>query len=148
MIDVDGTRFLYMLLVALDANLKLKNCMRPNEKPDPPLGPGLGYFVPRPRFLEKLCASILSSNVSILLPFPMSLVWYEAGLRCAYVRSTPLPSLFPTPGLKLRLLALAQLSSCELACQTGSAHCNLMSSSGSLKPSGILALRSANRIFH
>jgi hypothetical protein len=34
-----------MLLLALDANFKLKNRMRPNEIDDPPLGPGWGYFV-------------------------------------------------------------------------------------------------------
>ncbi|KAJ7441683.1 hypothetical protein B0H11DRAFT_1932864, partial [Mycena galericulata] len=33
-------RFLYMLLLAVDANFKLKNRMRPNEIDDPPLGPG------------------------------------------------------------------------------------------------------------
>ncbi|KAJ7159135.1 hypothetical protein C8R43DRAFT_1124767 [Mycena crocata] len=36
-------RFLYMLLVALDANLK--NRLRANECHDPPLGPGWGAFV-------------------------------------------------------------------------------------------------------
>ncbi|CAK5267983.1 unnamed protein product [Mycena citricolor] len=38
-------RFIYMLLLALDANFRLKNRLRANEIDDPPLGPGLGYWV-------------------------------------------------------------------------------------------------------
>jgi hypothetical protein len=34
-----------MLIIALDANFKLKNRMRANAKVDPPLGPGWEYFV-------------------------------------------------------------------------------------------------------
>ncbi|KAJ7704630.1 hypothetical protein B0H14DRAFT_2416236 [Mycena olivaceomarginata] len=47
-------RFLYMLLVALDANFKLKNRMRQNERPDPSLGPGLGYFVDSAKYRRHL----------------------------------------------------------------------------------------------
>ncbi|KAJ7901379.1 hypothetical protein B0H13DRAFT_2515755 [Mycena leptocephala] len=44
--DVDPKlRFLYMLLVAVDANFRLKNRMRANEIEDPSLGPGWGYWV-------------------------------------------------------------------------------------------------------
>ncbi|KAF7294445.1 CxC2 domain-containing protein [Mycena kentingensis (nom. inval.)] len=38
-------QFLYMLLIAADANFRLKNRVRPNEKNDPPYGPGLAYWV-------------------------------------------------------------------------------------------------------
>ncbi|KAJ7784907.1 hypothetical protein DFH07DRAFT_763520 [Mycena maculata] len=38
-------RFLYMLLIAVDTNFKLKNRMRANEVDDPPLGPGWSYWV-------------------------------------------------------------------------------------------------------
>ncbi|KAJ7093757.1 hypothetical protein C8R44DRAFT_890661 [Mycena epipterygia] len=44
--DVDPQfRFLYMLLLAVDANFKLKNRMRANQINDPSLGPGWSYFV-------------------------------------------------------------------------------------------------------
>jgi hypothetical protein len=43
-----------MLLVTLDANFKLKNCMRANEHPDPPLGPGLGYFAEPEKYQRHL----------------------------------------------------------------------------------------------
>ncbi|KAJ7112012.1 hypothetical protein C8R43DRAFT_1138947 [Mycena crocata] len=49
-------QFLYMLLLAVDANFRLKNRMRTNEIDDPPLGPGWGYWVnPRKykRFIKK-----------------------------------------------------------------------------------------------
>ncbi|KAJ7139369.1 hypothetical protein C8R44DRAFT_604986 [Mycena epipterygia] len=38
-------QFLYMLLLAMDANFRLKNWMRTNEIDDPSLGPGWGYWV-------------------------------------------------------------------------------------------------------
>ncbi|KAJ7652310.1 hypothetical protein B0H17DRAFT_1214975 [Mycena rosella] len=38
-------KFLYMLLLAVDANFRLKNRMRVNEIDDPSLGPGWGYWV-------------------------------------------------------------------------------------------------------
>ncbi|KAJ7076255.1 hypothetical protein B0H15DRAFT_790828 [Mycena belliarum] len=38
-------QFLYMLLLAVDANFRLKNCMRANGIDDPSLGPGWGYWV-------------------------------------------------------------------------------------------------------
>ncbi|KAJ7493142.1 hypothetical protein B0H11DRAFT_1911569 [Mycena galericulata] len=49
--DVDPKyKFLYMLLLAVDANFKLKNRMRPNEIDDPPLGPGWSYWVEQLRY--------------------------------------------------------------------------------------------------
>ncbi|KAJ7890043.1 hypothetical protein B0H13DRAFT_2341227 [Mycena leptocephala] len=47
-------RFLYMLLLALDANFRLKNRLRANEHEDPSLGPGLGYFVAQGAYKEHL----------------------------------------------------------------------------------------------
>ncbi|KAJ6558636.1 hypothetical protein DFH09DRAFT_1248185 [Mycena vulgaris] len=53
--DVDPRyRFLYMLLLALDANFKLKNRLRANERYDPPLGPGWGAFVEPEGYKEHL----------------------------------------------------------------------------------------------
>ncbi|KAJ7086320.1 hypothetical protein C8R43DRAFT_965128, partial [Mycena crocata] len=39
------SRYLYMLILAMDANFRLKNRMRPNEIDDPSLGPGWGYWI-------------------------------------------------------------------------------------------------------
>ncbi|KAJ7627924.1 hypothetical protein DFH06DRAFT_1338758 [Mycena polygramma] len=47
-------RFLYMLLLAVDANFKLKNRMRPNEIDDPSLGPGWGYWVEPKRYRKHI----------------------------------------------------------------------------------------------
>ncbi|KAF7293092.1 CxC2 domain-containing protein [Mycena indigotica] len=38
-------QFLYMLILAMDANFRLKNRIRANEINDPPLGPGWAYWV-------------------------------------------------------------------------------------------------------
>lgn len=52
-----------MLLVALDANFKLKNRMRPNEHPDPPLGPGWGYFVQQAKYRKVLKNYVAEKDV-------------------------------------------------------------------------------------
>ncbi|KAJ7266199.1 hypothetical protein C8J57DRAFT_1229595 [Mycena rebaudengoi] len=61
-------KFLFMLLLALDTNFKLKNRMRPNEIDDLPLGPGWGYFI-------TTCiafAALLQKDT-----------WVTKGLRCS-----------------------------------------------------------------
>ncbi|KAF7358760.1 CxC2 domain-containing protein [Mycena sanguinolenta] len=68
--DVDKKfRFLYMLLVALDANFKLKNQMRKNEHPDPPLGPGLGYFVEPSKYKMHLQKYVPEKDISTCIAF-------------------------------------------------------------------------------
>ncbi|KAJ7178517.1 hypothetical protein C8R43DRAFT_871571 [Mycena crocata] len=62
-------QFLYMMLVALDANFKLKNRMRPNEHPDPPLGPGYGYFVEPDEYREHLRTYIPERDISTCIAF-------------------------------------------------------------------------------
>ncbi|KAJ7496076.1 hypothetical protein B0H11DRAFT_1716264 [Mycena galericulata] len=47
-------RFLFMLILALDANFKLKNRLRANERYDPSLGPGWGAFVEPTAYKEHL----------------------------------------------------------------------------------------------
>ncbi|KAJ7859224.1 hypothetical protein B0H14DRAFT_3631010 [Mycena olivaceomarginata] len=64
-----GETFLYMLLVALDANFKLKNCMRPNEHPDPPLGPSWGYFVQASKYRKVLKNYVAEKDVSTCITF-------------------------------------------------------------------------------
>ncbi|KAJ7799721.1 hypothetical protein B0H14DRAFT_3491392 [Mycena olivaceomarginata] len=62
-------RFLYMLLVALDANFKLKNRMRQNERPDPSLGPGLGYFVDSAKYRRHLRKYVPEKDISTCIAF-------------------------------------------------------------------------------
>ncbi|KAJ7144883.1 hypothetical protein C8R43DRAFT_891041 [Mycena crocata] len=62
-------QFLYMLLVALDANFKLKNRMRVNEHPDPPLGPGTGYFVEPKCYRNHLQHYIPEKDISSCIAF-------------------------------------------------------------------------------
>ncbi|KAJ7858228.1 hypothetical protein B0H14DRAFT_3085090 [Mycena olivaceomarginata] len=62
-------QFLYMLLVALDANFKLKNRMRLNEKPDPPLGPGLGYFAHPDKYRRHLKNYVAKKDISTCIAF-------------------------------------------------------------------------------
>ncbi|KAJ6609453.1 hypothetical protein B0H10DRAFT_1813813, partial [Mycena sp. CBHHK59/15] len=59
-------KFLYMLIVALDANFRLKNRMRPNEHPDPSLGPGWGYFVEPESYREHLKNYVAEKDVRTL----------------------------------------------------------------------------------
>ncbi|KAJ7657038.1 hypothetical protein B0H17DRAFT_955804 [Mycena rosella] len=47
-------QFLYMLMLAVDANFRLKNRMRANELDDPSLGPGLGYWVEPKEYKDHL----------------------------------------------------------------------------------------------
>ncbi|KAJ6567629.1 hypothetical protein DFH09DRAFT_1247212 [Mycena vulgaris] len=61
--------FLYMLLVAVDANFKLKNRMRANEHPDPPLGPGWGYFVNPDDYRKHLKNYIPEKDISSCIAF-------------------------------------------------------------------------------
>ncbi|KAJ7456326.1 hypothetical protein B0H11DRAFT_1739440 [Mycena galericulata] len=62
-------QFLYMLLVALDANFKLKNRMRANERPDPSLGPGWGYFVEPARYRKHLKNYVPEKDISTCIAF-------------------------------------------------------------------------------
>ncbi|KAJ7470067.1 hypothetical protein B0H11DRAFT_1730986 [Mycena galericulata] len=68
--DVDAKfRFLYMLLLALDANFRLKNRLRANERQDPSLGSGLGYFVESGPYKEHLRHYVAEKDVSSCIAF-------------------------------------------------------------------------------
>ncbi|KAJ7436521.1 hypothetical protein B0H11DRAFT_1754802 [Mycena galericulata] len=68
--DVDAKyRFLYMLLLALDANFRLKNRLRANERQDPSLGSGLGYFVDSGPYKEHLRHYVAEKDVSSCIAF-------------------------------------------------------------------------------
>ncbi|KAJ7105451.1 hypothetical protein C8R43DRAFT_1140778 [Mycena crocata] len=62
-------RFLYMLLLAVDANFKLKNRMRPNEIDDPSLGPGLGYWVEPRRYRKHIRKYTAEKDISTCIAF-------------------------------------------------------------------------------
>jgi hypothetical protein len=50
----------------MDANFKLKNRIRLNERDDPSLGPGWGAFVEPTRYREHLKKYVAESDVSLL----------------------------------------------------------------------------------
>ncbi|KAJ7178324.1 hypothetical protein C8R43DRAFT_871505 [Mycena crocata] len=62
-------RFLYMLLLAVDANFKLKNRMRTNEIDDPSLGPGWGYWVEPRRYRKHLKKYVAEKDISTCIAF-------------------------------------------------------------------------------
>ncbi|KAJ7429112.1 hypothetical protein B0H11DRAFT_2266968 [Mycena galericulata] len=68
--DVDPKyRFLFMLMVALDANFKLKNRLRANERYDPPLGPGWGAFVEPTQYRDHLKNYVGETDISTCIAF-------------------------------------------------------------------------------
>ncbi|KAJ7226774.1 hypothetical protein GGX14DRAFT_347841 [Mycena pura] len=62
-------RFLYMLLLAMDANFKLKNRLRANEHEDPPLGAGWGHLVDEGPYKEHLRSYVAEKDVSTCIAF-------------------------------------------------------------------------------
>ncbi|KAJ7264739.1 hypothetical protein C8J57DRAFT_1450655 [Mycena rebaudengoi] len=87
--DVDPKyKFLYMLLLAMDANFKLKNRMRPNEIDDPPLGPGWGYFVEPESYRRHLKTYVPEKDITTCIAFAALLqkdTRMTTGLRCSGV---------------------------------------------------------------
>ncbi|KAJ7184054.1 hypothetical protein C8R46DRAFT_883697 [Mycena filopes] len=68
--DVDVKyRFLYMLILALDINFKLKNRIRANERHDPSLGPGWGAFVEPMAYKEHLRNYVGETDISTCIAF-------------------------------------------------------------------------------
>ncbi|KAJ7480228.1 hypothetical protein B0H11DRAFT_1724998 [Mycena galericulata] len=61
--------FLYMLLLAVDANFKLKNRMRANEIDDPSLGPGWSYWVEPQRYKRHLKKYVAEKDMSTCIAF-------------------------------------------------------------------------------
>ncbi|KAJ7431644.1 hypothetical protein B0H11DRAFT_2261644 [Mycena galericulata] len=87
--DVDPRyQFLYMLILALDANFKLKNRIRANAHDDPPLGPGREYFVDPVAYREHLKNYVPEKDISSCIAFAALLqkeTRSTAGLRCTGV---------------------------------------------------------------
>ncbi|KAJ7050759.1 hypothetical protein C8F01DRAFT_1000163 [Mycena amicta] len=61
--------FLYSLILALDANFRLKNRIRANERPDPSLGSGLSYFVELDAYKEHLRHYVAEEDISTCIAF-------------------------------------------------------------------------------
>ncbi|KAF7368255.1 CxC2 domain-containing protein [Mycena venus] len=62
-------RFLYMLILAMDANFRLKNRLRVNEHDDPSFGSGLGYLVEEGPYKEHLRGYVGEPDVSTCIVF-------------------------------------------------------------------------------
>ncbi|KAJ7236985.1 hypothetical protein C8J57DRAFT_1529783 [Mycena rebaudengoi] len=62
-------RFLYILLLALDANFRLKNRIQVNEHQDHSLGSGWGYFVERKAYRRHLKNYVAENDVSTCIAF-------------------------------------------------------------------------------
>ncbi|KAK7008533.1 CxC2 domain-containing protein [Favolaschia claudopus] len=62
-------QFLYMLILAVDANFRLRNRIRVNEIDDPSLGPGWGYFVEPNKYREHLKNYVEETEISTCIAF-------------------------------------------------------------------------------
>ncbi|KAK7000623.1 CxC2 domain-containing protein [Favolaschia claudopus] len=68
--EVDAKyQFLYMLILAADANFRLRNRIRVNEIDDPSLGPGWGYWVEPESYREHLKNYVQEKEVSTCIAF-------------------------------------------------------------------------------
>ncbi|KAJ7836173.1 hypothetical protein B0H13DRAFT_1652321 [Mycena leptocephala] len=61
--------YLYRLTLAMDANFKLKNRIRVNEREDPSLGPGWGAFVEPSKYKAHLKHYVAEKDVSTCIAF-------------------------------------------------------------------------------
>ncbi|KAJ7084884.1 hypothetical protein B0H15DRAFT_951369 [Mycena belliarum] len=81
-------RFLYMLLLAIDANFRLKSRLRANQRDDDPLGPGWGHLLEEPPYKEHLKNYVAEKDVSTCIAFAALLqkdTRMTTGLRCSGV---------------------------------------------------------------
>ncbi|KAF7969167.1 hypothetical protein HWV62_28172 [Athelia sp. TMB] len=68
--EVDAKyKFLYMLILAMDANFRLVNRLIGNERPDPELGPGWGYVVAPAPYKEHLKSYVSEKDISTCIAF-------------------------------------------------------------------------------
>ncbi|KAJ6458992.1 hypothetical protein C8R45DRAFT_913193 [Mycena sanguinolenta] len=66
--DVDPN-YLFRLIVALDANFKIKNRIRAREHDDPSLGPGWGVFVAPTQYKKHLRNYVAEKDISTCIAF-------------------------------------------------------------------------------
>ncbi|KAK7012748.1 CxC2 domain-containing protein [Favolaschia claudopus] len=62
-------QFLFMLILAVDANFRLRNRIRTNELDDPSLGPGWGYWVEPESYKEHLKNYVHEKEISTCIAF-------------------------------------------------------------------------------
>ncbi|KAF7320103.1 CxC2 domain-containing protein [Mycena kentingensis (nom. inval.)] len=65
----EDKEYLYSLVLAMDANFRLKNRIRGNERPDPSLGSGLSYFVELNAYKEHLRHYVAEEDISTCIAF-------------------------------------------------------------------------------
>ncbi|KAJ7186909.1 hypothetical protein C8R46DRAFT_1206901 [Mycena filopes] len=81
-------RFLYMLLLAMDANFRLKSRLRANAREDLPLGDGWGHLVEEGPYRTHLRAYVAEKDVSTCIAFAALMqkdTRMTTGLRCSGV---------------------------------------------------------------
>ncbi|KAJ7017143.1 hypothetical protein C8F04DRAFT_979864 [Mycena alexandri] len=81
-------KFLYMLILAMDANFRLKNRLRANEHDDPSLRGGNGYFVEETGYRKHLRNYVAEKDASSCIAFAALLqkeTRLTTGLRCSGV---------------------------------------------------------------
>lgn len=70
--DID--RFIYTLMIALDANFRLKRRMVSNNLRDPALGSGQGYFVEDEAYREHVLKYANQKDMSATVKIPFALL--------------------------------------------------------------------------
>lgn len=86
-----SARFLYVLILAMDANFRLTNRMRANEHDDAELGPGWGCFVESTSYKEHLKNYVSEADVSAsyIVSGDLKLsVHVDNNLHCVYGASS------------------------------------------------------------
>ncbi|KAJ7033976.1 hypothetical protein C8F04DRAFT_957029 [Mycena alexandri] len=81
-------KFLYMLLIAMDANFRLKNRLRANENEDLALRAGNGYFVEDTGYKQHLRTYVAEKDASTCIAFTALLqkeTRMTSGLQCSGV---------------------------------------------------------------
>ncbi|KAJ8473473.1 hypothetical protein ONZ45_g16285 [Pleurotus djamor] len=81
-------KYLYMLILAMDANFRLKNRIRANEVSDQPLGSGWGYFVEDQGYRTHLASYVTETDTSTCIAFQALLqkeTRVTTGHRCSGV---------------------------------------------------------------
>lgn len=58
--------WMYRLILAMDANFRLKNRLRTSSKADPGLGTGWAYFVPEEEYREHILKYVTQEEVRVL----------------------------------------------------------------------------------
>ncbi|EEB95561.1 hypothetical protein MPER_05450, partial [Moniliophthora perniciosa FA553] len=78
--------WLYALIVSIDANFKQKARARPHDHLDPPLGPGMGCFVPNMPYMEEVAKQADQEEISHCVGF--SAIWNANTKKSKGLRAT------------------------------------------------------------